>query len=123
MNDSADPITKVIRKIERCGVELKKWSMRNFDSVRKELDLKKKEIVQAEKEAMRSGLNFRVRELMLELNKLREKEAWMWMQRSKVQWAKHGDRNSKYFHARATQSFRKNSISSLKKGDGTWCGG
>ena len=49
VNDSADPGTKVIRKIERCGVELKKWSMRNFGSVRKELDLKKKEIVQAEK--------------------------------------------------------------------------
>ncbi|XP_050290252.1 uncharacterized protein LOC126728482 [Quercus robur] len=122
MNDSTDPGTKVIRKIERCGVELKKWSMRNFGSVRKELDLKKKEIVQAEKEAMRSGLNFWVRELLLELNKLREKEARMWMQRSKVQWAKHGDRNSKYFHARTTQRLRKNSISTLKKGDGTWCG-
>ena len=58
--------------------------LRNFGSVRKELDLKKKEIVQAKKEAMRSGLNFRVRELMLELNKLKDKESRMWLQRSKV---------------------------------------
>ena len=59
---------------------------------------------------------------MLELNKLMDKKAWMWLQRSKVQWAKHGARNSKYFHARATQRLRKNSISSLKKVDGMWCG-
>ena len=35
---------------------------------------KKKEIVKAEKEAMRSGQNFRVKELMLELNNLMDKE-------------------------------------------------
>ena len=76
--------------------------MKSFGSVRKESELKKKEIVQAEREAMRSGQNFRVRELMLELNKLMDKEARMWLQRSKVQWEKYGDRNLKYFHARAT---------------------
>nr|XP_023884545.1 uncharacterized protein LOC111996780 [Quercus suber] len=121
VSDSADPGTKVIKKVERCGIELKKWSLKNFGSVRRELELKKKEIVQAEREAMRSGQNFRVRELMFELNKLMDKEARMWLQRSKVQWAKYGDRNSRYFHARATQRFRKNSISNLKKADGMWC--
>ena len=71
----------------------------NFGSIRRELELKKKEIVKAEKEAMRSRQNFRVKELMLELNNLMDKEARMWLQRSKVQWAKLGDKNSKYFHA------------------------
>ena len=102
VNDLADLGTKVMKKIKRCGFELKKWSMKSFGSVRKESELKKKEIVQAEREAMRSGQNFRVRELMLELNKLMDKEARMWLQRSKVQWEKYGDRNLKYFHARAT---------------------
>ena len=59
--------------------------MKIFGNVRKELELKKKEIVKAEREAMRTGQNFRVRELMSELNKLMEKEAWMWLQRFKVQ--------------------------------------
>ena len=121
VSDSTDPGTKVIKKIEKCGVELKKWSLKSFGSVRKELERKKKEIVQAEQEAMRTGQNFRVRELMRELNILMDKEARMWLQRSKVQWAKYGDRNSRYFHARATQRLRKNSISTLRRADGTWC--
>ena len=100
--DSTDLGIRVIKKIEKCGVELKKWSMKSFGSIRRELELKKKEIVKAEKEAMRSGQNFWVKELMLELNSLMDKEARMWLQRSKVQWAKFGDKNSKYFHARAT---------------------
>ena len=47
----------------------------------------------------------------------------MWLQRSKVLWAKMGDKNSRYFHLRATQRFRKNSITSLRKVDGLWCNG
>ena len=84
MQDLADPGIRVIKKIERCGVELKKWSMKSLSSIRRELELKKKEIVKAEKEAMRSGQNFRVKELMLELNILMDKEARMWLQRSGV---------------------------------------
>ena len=56
--DSTDMGIRVIKKIERCGVELKKWSMKSFGSIRRELELKKKEIVKAEKEAIRSGQNF-----------------------------------------------------------------
>ena len=82
--DSTNLGIRVIKKIEKCGVELKKWSMKSFGSIRRELELKKKEIVKAEKEAMRSGQNFRVKDLMLELNNLMDKEARMWLQRSKV---------------------------------------
>ena len=37
-----DPSTKVIHKIEKCGVELKKWSLKHFGNVRKEIESKKK---------------------------------------------------------------------------------
>jgi hypothetical protein len=40
---------------------------------------------------------------MDELDSLLEQEELKWQQRAKVNWLKHGDRNSKYFHAAATQ--------------------
>ena len=89
-----DPSTKVIHKIEKCGVKLKKWSLKHFGNVRKEIESKKKQLVQAEKEALRTGDNKRVKNLLTALNDLTEKEGRMWLQRSKVLWAKMGDKNS-----------------------------
>ena len=38
----------------------------------------------------------------------------MWFQRSRALWATHGDKNSKYFHNRATQQFQKNKIDGIR---------
>ena len=37
-----DPSTKVMRKVEKCGKELKMWNRDHFGNVRKELAKKKK---------------------------------------------------------------------------------
>lgn len=42
-----------------------------------------------------------------------------WRQRAKVHWLKDGDRNTKFFHAMASQRKCRNAIQSLTKGDGT----
>ena len=47
-----------------------------------------------------------------------DKENRLWFQRSKVPWAKFGDRNSKYFHSHASQRKRKNLIRKLKDSNG-----
>ena len=39
--DSTDLGIRVIKKIEKCGVELKMWTMKSFGSIRRELELKK----------------------------------------------------------------------------------
>ena len=44
----------------------------------------------------------------------------MWFQRSRALWATHGDKNSKYFHNRATQQFRKNKIDGIRDEAGQW---
>lgn len=61
-NDMVDPSTKVMRKVEKCGKELKRWNQDHFGNVRKELAKKRRFLVDAEKEAMRSGSNHRVRD-------------------------------------------------------------
>ena len=49
-----------------------------------------------------------------------DKEQRMWFQRSKVLWASQGNRNSKFFHYRATQRKRKNTIQRLRASIGQW---
>lgn len=44
----------------------------------------------------------------------------MWFQRSRALWATHGDKNSKDFHSRATQRFRKNKIEGIRNDLGQW---
>ena len=75
---------------------------------------KKKLLVIVEKEATRSGNKSRVRSLKLEINVLLDTENRMWCQRSRVLWLSNGDSNSKFFHTKATQCFRKNFIQGLR---------
>jgi len=49
-----------------------------------------------------------------------DRENKLWFQRSKVLWAKFGDRNSKFFHIHASQRMRKNSIQKIRDIHGVW---
>ena len=53
-----------------------------------------------------------------EIAELVDKENRLWFQRSKVLWAKFGDRNSKYFHSHASQRKRQNLFWKLKDSNG-----
>ena len=92
----------IVTKIEDWGLALKRWSSNNFGSICKELQLKQKLPVKVKLKALSSGVNFWVRMLWCEVNDLLDKETRMWFQRSQSLWAVHSDKNSKYFHSRAT---------------------
>ena len=49
--------------------------------------------------------------------RLREEEL-LWKQKSRVQWLKHGERNTSFFHKSTIQHRAKNCILSLTKADG-----
>ncbi|XP_045085746.1 uncharacterized protein [Aegilops tauschii subsp. strangulata] len=53
------------------------------------------------------------------LNRLEEQRETYWRQRAHVHWLKCGDRNTKFFHAAASERKRRNKIRRLKKEDGT----
>ena len=59
--------------------------------------------------------------LRKEVNDLLDKEMKMWFQRSRFLWAVHGDRNSKFFHMKATQRYQRNRITGIKNSLGKWC--
>ena len=55
-----------------------------------------------------------VNDMRREINVLTEKEEIFWRQRSRVSWLSEGDRNTKFYHACASQRKRANQINGLK---------
>lgn len=49
-----------------------------------------------------------------------EQEELFWKARSRLQWLKGGDKNSKYFHATTIQRRARNRVSQLRDGNGVW---
>lgn len=47
--------TRVIKKVEKCGKELITWSRKSLGNVRRELEKKRKQLVQSELQAIRGG--------------------------------------------------------------------
>ena len=61
-----------------------------------------------------------IQNLKKEINEALSREEVMWAQRSRALWMKWGDRNTKFFHATASQRRRRNSITGLLDSHGTW---
>ncbi|XP_030969950.1 uncharacterized protein LOC115990242 [Quercus lobata] len=112
---------RVIKKIQNCGEALSKWSKTSFGSVRRELKEKRKLLSKAELAASRGEDVTWVRVLEQEVNLLMDREAQMWSQRSKIQWLRDGDRNTQYFHSKASQRRRRNYIKGVYNREGRWC--
>jgi hypothetical protein len=58
-------------------------------------------------------------QLETNLDTLLLKEELWWSQRAKSNWLQHGDKNSKYFHFKASQRHRKNTINFFQDSQGS----
>ena len=58
--------------------------------------------------------------LKKEINEMMLREEMMWSQRSRALWIKCGDRNTKFFHATASNRQKKNRIEGLNDLEGRW---
>lgn len=96
------PMHKALAKLKRYKKKLKKWSQQHFGNVKNQIKNTKELLWKAEVNLIRDGNYQEVVNLKVELNKLCDKEEQMWHQRSRVQWIRSGDKNTKFFHGTAT---------------------
>ena len=63
-----------------------------------------------------------IKQVRKDINDLIDSEELYWCQRSKAHWVKEGDRNTKYFHARASERRKQNTILGIWDKFDCWCG-
>ena len=80
----------------------------------------RKQMVQAEKKAIRCGDTRWLKKLEAEINTLLDKEEKMWSLRARVNWLKDEDRNTRFFHSKASQRRHRNYIKGLFDSSGQW---
>lgn len=66
-------------------------------------------------------LSLEINRLKGEINDLLDDEEIYWGQRVKAHWVKEGDRNTKFFHAEASERRSQNTILGIWDEQGRWC--
>ena len=108
----------VQNKIRNCRKVLRNWSKDHFTNVTRELHKKKAWLKEAESLSRRGGDHTRAKALKHKVTLLYGREEKMWRQRSRNNWLRCGDRNTRFFHQLATQRRRRNFIESLQDNNG-----
>ena len=116
-------LTLAKEKIKVCGTELLAWgsSKTNPDTEEIKRLQHRIEALNSAEATMENRAEFL--EVSKKMDALLMKQEIFWAQRSRIPWLKHGDRNTKFFHAKASQWRRKNYIQRIKNGDNEWVDG
>ena len=111
-------VEEVRRNLDDLAQNLGEWSRMTFGSVRGKIRKLKKELERLRSQSQRTGpshVEIKTNDRLIELY-LREEI--LWRQRTRVQWLLEGDRNTDFFHMRASMRRRKNLIKALQRPDG-----
>ncbi|XP_071678560.1 uncharacterized protein [Lolium perenne] len=110
----------LMSKLKNTRSHLKEWSEQNFGNVAKSIKKLSKKISSLWKRPISEVREFAVRVCSKELEELLHREEMMWRQRSRINWLNEGDRNTKYFHKKASWRQTKNRIKRISGANGNW---
>ncbi|XP_050249321.1 uncharacterized protein LOC126696682 [Quercus robur] len=113
------PMFRLFSKIRDCRMALVAWSQ-NMGSTGTRIEEKKQQLqtLTAQNDPANLELIQKVRD---DINTLLYQEELAWRQCSRSIWLPASNKNTKFFHQRASQCCRKNNIDGLLDEGGRWC--
>ena len=107
-------------QIQSCELDLYAWSSSKTKPETEEIKRiqKRLELLNASEMIEESRNEFLL--LSKQLDDLLLKQEIFWRQRSRVAWLQYGDRNTKFFHSKASQRRHRNFIKGIKNDNGDW---
>ena len=115
--DSFSPLSSCL---DECRLSLSAWNNNSFGHVGKKLVT-----LQARLEVLEGmrGSYATLEEIKCtrtEINNLLDTEEIMWRHRSRICWLKHGDKNTSFFHTKASSRYNRNTIHGVLDDSGSW---
>ena len=106
--------------LEKCRSKLETWNKMEFGHVGRRVTEVQKRLEWIELQPPSPAINQELKRTRVELNCWLEKEADMWRQQSRLTWLQSGDRNTGFFHAKASARHKKNSIEGIMDANEVW---
>jgi hypothetical protein len=110
----------LVSKLSSTQQHLKDWSNSKFGNITRRANKLRSKLGTLWNEPPSHRRDVDINKIAKELDEILLREELMWRQRSRTTWLKEGDRNTRYFHKKATWRQRKNKIKKLKDNSGKW---
>ena len=110
----------VVAKIGHVATALKGWGSLTFGVIKKKIRDKEFQLQEWQSKVPDGMMLARCNELVAELDELHRLQESYWHARARVNELSAGDKNTSYFHHKASQRKKRNSIVSLQNEEGEW---
>ena len=119
-NVVGNPMFRLFEKIKKCRFELVQWSRNIFGNFKTQLQARQSALKDFSMQNHPKILQ-EIKTLKHEINTVLNQDEIFWRQRSRSIWLQAGDKNTKFFHQRASHHRRKNHIFGITSQSREWC--
>jgi hypothetical protein len=116
---SGGPST-LAQKLQAVHLAMHAWDRRVLGEPKRRMKELQNELNTAMEGSLSDEATARIQAIQLEIEHLHEQDEIKWVQRSRANWMKSGDRNTNFFHNFATARKKRNLIKRLKDEGGNW---